>query len=101
MTHRRTSLALGLGLAAALAAAAFGLGGPAPAQEPAQKPLHTDVNVTIKLIQAAVTDSKGAPILDLAPAEFEVTDNGKAVAVTQFERHIYVKDGFKSDSSCH
>lgn len=88
MTHRRSRIVLGVGLAAALGAAAFGLGGPAPAQEPAQKPIHTDVNVTLKLIQVAVTDSKGVPIADLAPADFEVTDNGAPVAVTQFERHF-------------
>jgi VWFA-related protein len=60
-----------------------------PAQDAGQKPIRVDVNVTLKLIQVSVTDRQGKPVLDLAPADFEVTDNGKTVAITQFEKHRY------------
>jgi VWFA-related protein len=61
----------------------------APSQDAGQKPIRIDVNVTLKLIQVAVTDRKGKPVMDLTPADFAVTDNGKAVVITQFEKHQY------------
>ena len=53
-----------------------------------QKPLQYTVNVTLKLVQVYVTGADGQPVADLAPAEFEITDNGRAVSVTHFERHF-------------
>lgn len=47
-----------------------------------------DVTVTVKLIQAYVTAKDGKPVTDLAAADFEVTDNGRAMPVTHFENHI-------------
>ncbi|MBN1938427.1 MAG: VWA domain-containing protein [Candidatus Aminicenantes bacterium] len=59
------------------------------AQEAAQKPIKVEVNVTTKLIQVAVTDRKGNPILDLTPADFEVRDAGKVVKIDYLEKHNY------------
>ncbi len=52
------------------------------------KQLRSDVTVTVKLIQAYVTNKDGKPVTDLTAADFEVTDNGKPVAITHFEKHI-------------
>jgi VWFA-related protein len=60
-----------------------------PGQDAGQKPIGVVVNVTLKLIQVAVTDRQGKPVMDLTPADFEVTDNGKTVAITEFEKHQY------------
>jgi VWFA-related protein len=73
-----------------MAAAALAMAGPGPqtgAQETTQ-PLRQDVTVTVKLIQAYVTGKDGQAVTDLTAADFEVTDNGKSVPVTHFERHI-------------
>jgi VWFA-related protein len=91
-TMRRTGLGISLILAIVLAASRLALGlaqTAGPGQDSGQKPIRVDVNVTLKLIQVAVTDRQGKPVMDLTPADFEVTDNGKPVAITQFEKHQY------------
>src|SRR5512137_3049651 len=50
--------------------------------------IREEVTVTLKLLQAYVTAKDGKPVTDLTAADFEVTDNGKAMAVTHFENHI-------------
>jgi VWFA-related protein len=90
---KRTGFGISLILVLFLAAAAGFPPGPAQTagsgQDIGQKPIRVDVNVTLKLIQVAVTDRQGKPVMDLAPADFEVTDNGKTVTITQFEKHQY------------
>jgi len=50
--------------------------------------IREEVTVTLKLLQAYVTAKDGKPVTDLTAADFEVTDNGKAMPVTHFENHI-------------
>jgi VWFA-related protein len=52
-----------------------------------QRPLQHDVSVTLKLIQVYVTDKKGAPVTDLEREDFILTDDGREVEITDFERH--------------
>ena len=66
--------------------------GPAPAsprenQSSQQPPLKYEVSVTLKLIQVYVTDKSGKPVRDLTKDEFRLTDNGKPVTLSAFERH--------------
>ncbi len=74
---------------AVLAAAALGPG-LAESQVRAEKakPLQYDVSVTLKLVQVYVTGKGGRPVGDLSASEFDVSDNGKPVAVTHFEKHF-------------
>ena len=58
-----------------------------PQQAPQQPPLKYEVSVTLKLIQVYVTDKDGKPVRDLTKDEFKLTDNGKPVAISAFERH--------------
>lgn len=53
----------------------------------AQKPLQYEVSVTLKLIQVYVTDKTGKPVRDLTRKEFIVTDNGRPVTISAFEKH--------------
>jgi VWFA-related protein len=55
-----------------------------------QKPLQHEVAVTLKLIQVYVTDKHGQPVTDLTKEDFELTDNGQAKKITDFERHSLV-----------
>jgi len=55
-----------------------------------KKPLEYRVSVSLKLIQVSVTDRKGRPITDLTLDDFIVTDNGKPVALSVFEKHAVV-----------
>jgi len=52
-----------------------------------QKPLAHEVSVTLKLIQVYVIDKKGNPVSDLGKDDFVLTDSGRAVTLTEFERH--------------
>jgi VWFA-related protein len=52
------------------------------------KPLQYEVSVVLKLIHVYVTDKKGNPVPDLAVGDFTITDNGKPVSVTDFEKRI-------------
>lgn len=53
-----------------------------------QKPLEYQVSVTLKLIQAYVTDKKGKPVEDLTKDDFVVYEDGRPMIVTEFERHV-------------
>jgi VWFA-related protein len=52
------------------------------------KPLQYDITVALKLIQVYVTDKAGMPVRDLTKDDFEVTDNGRRMIITDFEKHI-------------
>jgi len=54
---------------------------------PQQPPLQYDVSVTLKLVQVYVTDRSGNPVRDLTKEDFALTDNGKRVVFTEFEKH--------------
>jgi VWFA-related protein len=75
-----------LSSAAGPAAVASGLGCPSQAQD-VSKPIQHEVSVVLKLIQVYVTDKKGKPVEDLTLENFMVTDDGRPVALTDFERH--------------
>ena len=65
-------------------------GTPLPAVQARQvleKPLQYEVSVVLKLIQVYVTDKSGKPVRDLTKDEFALTDSGRRVAITEFERH--------------
>jgi VWFA-related protein len=57
-------------------------------QQPLTKPLQYEVSVILKLIHIYVTDSKGKPVEDLTKDDFVVTDDGRPVTVTAFEKHL-------------
>jgi len=57
-------------------------------QSDLQSPLHYNISVTLKLVQVYVTAKGGQPASDLRADEFEVSDNGRSVPVTHFERHF-------------
>jgi VWFA-related protein len=59
----------------------------AQAQQTPTKPLQYDIAVTLKLIQVYVTDKDGKPVRDLTTDEFTLSDNGKPVTITAFEKH--------------
>ncbi len=50
--------------------------------------VREEVTVALKLIQAYVTTKDGKPVTDLTAADFEITDNGQKMPVTQFENHV-------------
>ena len=79
-------LACGMILTTVGAAAFQQTGG--QASPPGQKPLAHEVSVTLKLIQVYVTDKKGDPVSDLKREDFIVTDGGRPVTVTDFERYV-------------
>lgn len=53
-----------------------------------QDVLQHEVKVTLKLIQVYIIDEKELPIKDLSISDFELFDNGKAVKITEFEKHL-------------
>jgi VWFA-related protein len=53
-----------------------------------QATLKYDVSVILKLIQVYVTDKKGVPVPDLTLQDFTLTDNGRPMTLTEFERHV-------------
>ncbi|MCX6577166.1 MAG: VWA domain-containing protein [Candidatus Aminicenantes bacterium] len=53
-----------------------------------QKPVEYEVAVTVKLIQVYVTDKKGKPVRDLTKEDFIVTDSGRPVKLSEFEKHL-------------
>jgi VWFA-related protein len=59
-------------------------------QEKPSRPssLQYEVSVILKLIHVYVTDKSGKPVVDLTRDDFVLTDNGKPVILTEFERHI-------------
>jgi len=52
-----------------------------------QAPLQYKVNVTLKLIQVVVMDRDGNPVTDLKKEDFVLTDNGRRMTLTEFEKH--------------
>jgi VWFA-related protein len=69
-------------------------------QEPMKQPtLQYEVSVTLKLIQAFVTDRQGNPVTDLKKTDFEVYDNGILKTVTDFERHVLALARPKTEQS--
>jgi VWFA-related protein len=52
-----------------------------------QSALQYEVTVSLKLVQVYVTDRSGQPVADLNKDEFIVFDEGRPIAVTDFERH--------------
>lgn len=87
------SFLLGTGLAitslAGLRAAGAGIGSRAAgvqARPAADKPLQHEVSVVLKLVHVYVTDKKGLPVPDLLAGDFVVTDNGRPMTVTDFEK---------------
>lgn len=58
----------------------------APVPQEVTKPIQHEVSVVLKLVHASVTDKKGGPISDLDIGDFMVTDNGRPVTLTAFER---------------
>lgn len=57
-----------------------------------QNPPHHEISVTMKLVQVYVTDKNGRPLTDLTRDEFLLSDNGKPVAITEFEMHEAVRE---------
>jgi len=62
-----------------------------------QKPLEHQVTVTLKLIQVYVADKKGNPVQDLGKEDFVVYDNGQAMTLTEFEKHILAASPQKAE----
>jgi VWFA-related protein len=72
-----------------LLAASAAVTAPAPQEVPVPgSRLQYEVSVVLKLIHVYVTDKKGKPVEDLTRDDFVVTDNGKPVTLTDFERHL-------------
>jgi VWFA-related protein len=87
LIKRRRPLAWVLTGGAVLGVVLLGIPAVRAAQD-VTKPIQEEVTVALKLIQAYVTGKDGQPVTDLTAADFEVTDNGKVVPVTHFEKHI-------------
>jgi len=51
-----------------------------------QKPLQYKVNVSLKLIQVVVLDKEGNPVTNLNKEDFVLTDNGRRMTLTEFEK---------------
>lgn len=85
---RRAPLSI-LAALACLGASALTTGPFAGAQsgQTVPKPLRYEVTVVLKLIQVYVIDKSGAPVRDLTRQEFVVTDNGRPVTISAFEKH--------------
>lgn len=65
---------------------------------PLQKALQYEVTVSLKLIQVYVTDNSSKPVTDLKKEDFVVFDNGRSVAVTDFERHIVAMPSMRPEA---
>jgi len=59
-------------------------------QDVLQKPIQYNVTVALKLIQAYVIDNKGEPVPGLKAEDFEITDDGQPVKITDLEYHSAV-----------
>ncbi len=81
--------ALVLASAALVFAAAPGAG---QVRDDKARAAPSDVTVTLKLVQVYVTGKDGKPVSDLSASDFTVTDNGKPVAITHFEKHVLAED---------
>ncbi|MBE3129493.1 MAG: VWA domain-containing protein [Acidobacteria bacterium] len=87
--RRSASIALAAGLLCLLVLQSPAALPNVPSQERQDltKPLQYEVSVVLKLIQVYVTDKKGKPVEDLKLDDFTVTDNGRPVVLTDFEKH--------------
>ncbi|MBN2265815.1 MAG: VWA domain-containing protein [Candidatus Aminicenantes bacterium] len=84
--------------AAVLACLLLGAASAAPADTPRRTPsnaaqasdqtLQYEYDVVLKLIHVHVTDKKGNPVPDLTKDDFVVTDNGRVMTLTEFERQL-------------
>jgi len=63
-----------------------------------QEALEHEVTVTLKLVQVYVTDKKGNPVTDLEKSDFEVSEDGNAKEITEFEKHILTLPPIKEES---
>lgn len=61
---------------------------PLQSQQKNKVRLEYNINVSYKLVQVYVTDKSGKPVGDLNQADFVVTDNGRPVQLTEFEKHF-------------
>ena len=84
---RSLAILTAVSLAVFVAGAAQQPSQPSSQKAPQQPPLKYEVSVTLKLIQVYVTDKNGQPVRDLTRDEFKLTDNGKPVAFSAFEKH--------------
>ena len=86
-------LILGLGLPS-------WLGSQAAQELPARSgSLQYEVSVVLKLIHVYVTDKRGNPVENLTRDDFTLTDNGKPVVLTEFERHTLKPAPEKSETA--
>jgi len=68
-----------------------------PHQKQEVSPQH-EVTVTLKLIQVYVTNKEGKPVQDLLPADFKLSDNGKPVTITEFEKHaLFIPEALQEE----
>jgi VWFA-related protein len=58
----------------------------APAQQPAPeaKPVTESVRVNVVNVEVYVTDNRGRPVTDLTATDFEIEEDGRPVALTNF-----------------
>jgi VWFA-related protein len=63
---------------------AFALRAAPPATEVAQSEATFKVTAALVQLDAVVTDSKGRPVTDLGPADFEISEDGKPQKLTHF-----------------
>jgi VWFA-related protein len=89
-----------LSIAALILAIAAPASNPAAQTKSGQKSVqnpHHEVSVSLKLLQVYVMDKSGNSVPGLKPADFEITDDGKPVSITDFEYHAAVIPGAASD----
>jgi VWFA-related protein len=89
-SSRRILTSCFLGLLAALSAHAQAA--PTPPAPPAQDSYIESVNVSVVNVDVYVTDRSGQRIKGLTKDDFEITENGKTVAITNF----YAVEGGKA-----
>jgi VWFA-related protein len=70
---------------------------PTPREQAA--PIRLERSVTLKLVQVYVTDKAGRPVTDLLASEFELSDNGRPMTVTEFETHALLAPGGPGDGT--
>jgi VWFA-related protein len=64
-----------------------------PFPKPDNRIVHQEeVSVALKLIQVYVSDENGNPVTDLKVEDFILYDNGKKQQITEFEKHIPLKN---------
>jgi VWFA-related protein len=72
---------------------ALSLGATAQVPREQAAPIQLERSVTLKLVQVYVMDKAGRPVTDLLAADFELSDNGRPMTVTEFETHALVSPG--------